>query len=384
MINIIPIIIDERGSVKKEIQILAMEDENLSKRFSILLPNSIKDKWLYIEFEKPDNTKFVTPRLTAVGNYIEYDITNTLTAVGKLVCQVVAKDGDNLVWKSNKFDFTISSSINATEEVAAQNPDILADLQSQIDDLDVDMTDYYTKTETNTLLGDKQNTLTAGTNITIENNVISATDETYTLPTASSSVLGGIKVGENLSIEDGVLSASGSSEMPIVELSCEEYTLEPNNHYVINGVLNSLCLTINPPVSENLVKYSFEFETGDRIPVITYNNAIAPYNYTYGKYKGYVCEIINTKVCIKTVYDAFPYQWIYGSYSTNDWTDAYTFRNDITFTRVLNGVSSSGTYQVELSNGTWYVYLTFADTTFKMGTYNNGTITIDGVVYTKS
>lgn len=40
---------------------------------------------------------------------------------------------------------------------------------------------YYTKSETNTLLGDKQNTLTAGSNITISsNNTISATDTTYT------------------------------------------------------------------------------------------------------------------------------------------------------------------------------------------------------------
>ena len=40
---------------------------------------------------------------------------------------------------------------------------------------------YYTKSETNTLLGDKQDTLTAGSNITISsNNTISSTDTTYT------------------------------------------------------------------------------------------------------------------------------------------------------------------------------------------------------------
>ena len=55
----------------------------------------------------------------------------------------------------------------------------------------------------------KQDILTAGANITISNdNVISATGSSYTLPQATSSVLGGIKVGENLSItEDGILSA---------------------------------------------------------------------------------------------------------------------------------------------------------------------------------
>lgn len=40
---------------------------------------------------------------------------------------------------------------------------------------DVDLTDYYTKTETDTLLNGKQNTLTAGDNISITNNTISAT-----------------------------------------------------------------------------------------------------------------------------------------------------------------------------------------------------------------
>lgn len=39
---------------------------------------------------------------------------------------------------------------------------------------------YYTKSETNTLLGDKQDTLTAGSNVTIQGNTISATDTTYT------------------------------------------------------------------------------------------------------------------------------------------------------------------------------------------------------------
>lgn len=40
--------------------------------------------------------------------------------------------------------------------------------------------DYYTKGQVDTLLTGKQNTLTAGSNITIENNVISATGTTYT------------------------------------------------------------------------------------------------------------------------------------------------------------------------------------------------------------
>lgn len=59
----------------------------------------------------------------------------------------------------------------------------------------------------------KQNKLTAGSGITIDaDNVISATGGVVDIPIASSTTLGGIKVGENLTIsEDGTLSATGGS-----------------------------------------------------------------------------------------------------------------------------------------------------------------------------
>lgn len=60
-----------------------------------------------------------------------------------------------------------------------------------IGDTSVDLTDYYTKEETNDKLNNKQDTLTPGDNITIENNVISASGGNiptyvylgYTVPT---------------------------------------------------------------------------------------------------------------------------------------------------------------------------------------------------------
>lgn len=68
--------------------------------------------------------------------------------------------------------------------------------------------DYYTKDMVDEALNKKQNTLTAGDNIVIsEDNVISAD-----LPIASADTLGGIKIGENLSIdENGVVSANGGN-----------------------------------------------------------------------------------------------------------------------------------------------------------------------------
>ena len=64
-----------------------------------------------------------------------------------------------------------------------------------------------------------QSSITAGDNVTIEETTegvkINSTDTKYTLPVASSTTLGGIKVGENLSIAaDGTLSATGGSSEP--------------------------------------------------------------------------------------------------------------------------------------------------------------------------
>lgn len=50
---------------------------------------------------------------------------------------------------------------------------------------------YYSKGETDTLLSGKQNTLTAGTNIQIDNDVISATDTTYSAFTGATSSTAG-------------------------------------------------------------------------------------------------------------------------------------------------------------------------------------------------
>lgn len=58
----------------------------------------------------------------------------------------------------------------------------------------------------------KQDKLVAGDNVTIAGNTISAKDTVYTLPPATKTALGGIKVGANLSVSaDGTLSADVQS-----------------------------------------------------------------------------------------------------------------------------------------------------------------------------
>lgn len=58
----------------------------------------------------------------------------------------------------------------------------------------------------------KQDKLTAGENVTITGNTISAKDTVYSLPAATKTALGGVKVGANLSVAaDGTLSADVQS-----------------------------------------------------------------------------------------------------------------------------------------------------------------------------
>ena len=61
-----------------------------------------------------------------------------------------------------------------------------------------------------TELDKKQGTLTAGTNISISSGTISCT-YSYSLPTATASVLGGVKVGSNISVSSGTISVADAT-----------------------------------------------------------------------------------------------------------------------------------------------------------------------------
>ena len=94
----------------------------------------------------------------------------------------------------------------------------------------------------------KQNKLTAGTGITIDaDNVISATGGVVDLPIASSTTLGGIKVGENLTIsEDGTLSATGGGTGDVSAAGNNTFTGENtfNGAVTLNGTNIAENLTV--------------------------------------------------------------------------------------------------------------------------------------------
>ena len=113
--------------------------------------------------------------------------------------------------------------------------------------------------------------LTRGSNIQIsDENVISATDTIYTLPTASADTLGGVKIGSGLTITDGVLSAS--VETP--HLYRHEITFTGQNLndddiriFIVAYTNNNTILNTNALLSLHLGGQNF-------IPTITYDNPI--------------------------------------------------------------------------------------------------------------
>lgn len=77
-------------------------------------------------------------------------------------------------WKYEK----LTQTTDADKQQIQTNKENITTLQGQVSTLEQEIedvpTDVYTKTETDTLLGQKQDTLVAGANITIQGNVISA------------------------------------------------------------------------------------------------------------------------------------------------------------------------------------------------------------------
>lgn len=92
----------------------------------------------------------------------------------------------------------------------------------------------------------KQDKLTAGDNVTITGNVISAKDTVYSLPAATKTALGGVKVGANLSVAaDGTLSANVQS----VDVSGKQDKLVAGNGIALNGATISAKPAAGSPVT---------------------------------------------------------------------------------------------------------------------------------------
>lgn len=118
-----------------------LENETTTLKFN--LTEEMKDKDFYIEFETPSGDKYSTAPLPIIedeeGNLtVEYIIHNSLLAeAGELKCEVVLRketEGETEeekkieVFKTYNLIFTILESINATESIPEQFPDVMTEL----------------------------------------------------------------------------------------------------------------------------------------------------------------------------------------------------------------------------------------------------------------
>lgn len=92
----------------------------------------------------------------------------------------------------------------------------------------------------------KQDKLVAGENVTIDGNTISAKDTVYSLPAATKTALGGIKVGANLSVSaDGTLSANAQS----TDISGKQDKLTAGHGIALDGATISAKAAAGSPVT---------------------------------------------------------------------------------------------------------------------------------------
>lgn len=104
-------------------------------------------------------------------------------------------------------------------------------------DIDTEDREYHLPIASATILGG----IKVGDNLTIEEDgTLNAEATEYHLPTASASTLGGIKVGSNLQINDGVLTAKVDSILSTTSTQPVQNSTISSNINTINGNITSL------------------------------------------------------------------------------------------------------------------------------------------------
>ena len=119
-------------------------------------------------------------------------------------------------------------------------------------------------------------TYTAGANITISGNVISATDTKYTLPTATSSVLGGVKVGSNITLSSGTISLSKSNVTSALGYTPANTSDIPE---IPVALPNPYALTING--TSYTGSYAVAIDTARTLIMSTLTNSTVSAGYSY-------------------------------------------------------------------------------------------------------
>jgi hypothetical protein len=211
-----------------------------------------------------------------------------------------------------------------------------------------------------------------GNNLTIANGVLSADDQGETLPPASADPLGGIKVGSNPPVENGVLSADDQgytlptasadilggikvgSNVTIANgvLSADEhpYTLPIAKASILGGIQpDGTTITVNPSTGEASAiggEGGGSGNSDDSVPSLQY------VDFTYGASDTYLVPTDG---------------WVYVKYTTSN-TNAYIIGE------VMNGQNlvtySNGATTYSTSRNLYLLFPVGSDYVFRMFNYN--------------
>lgn len=190
---------------------------------------------------------------------------------------------------------------------------------------------------------DTNTTYSAGTNISISGTTINCT---YTLPTASSSVLGGVKVGSNITLSSGTISLSKSNVTSALGYTPANTSDIPE---IPIALPNPYALTINGTSYTGSSAVSISTSKPLSVRMLTSSTVDAGYSYS-----------CNTSKAILT---------LNGFSSTNP--DSVIISNaKLTFT-ASNAIKMDGLG--DLAGGTYYIYC--------LSYMANGKIAVNGAVY---
>lgn len=122
-------------------KIIARQNENNATAIRIQLLEEMLDKWIYIEFAKPNGEKVCTTRLEVENGVAIFDIPNTLTDIeGVLGVEIVIRDSEDVVWKSFKKTYLVEGAINASETIEEASPDFITEAQELLDQIETGLT----------------------------------------------------------------------------------------------------------------------------------------------------------------------------------------------------------------------------------------------------
>jgi hypothetical protein len=155
----------------------------------------------------------------------------------------------NIYYNTGNVGIGTTSLINNRLEVGG-NLNISAGSKYKINNVDLSFSDLGGTLSYNSLT-DK---LTGGTNINIVGNAINNT-YTYTLPTASTSILGGVKVdGTTININNGVISGANTYTLPTASQSVLGGVKVGSGLSITSGVLSANAGTIATTTTTGVVK----------------------------------------------------------------------------------------------------------------------------------